>query len=263
MASSTFDIDGTIVGIRTTDRDFASWLDAALGGYRSVTNADPTYSVVIGGREGTVQGFHILYHGTARLIRTIDLEAVARALIDEVASNTLRDRMDAVFVRAAAVQVNGSVALVPPAAVTSMEPSVRSLARSGFRLPVSRWVAIGSDGSLVPRTPLQLPSDIFDTFGDRNDARDERFIPRDPRPVDTIVTNAPDGGTGVGTSPRAVALHRLASATLNLEALGGTALEYLFRAVSGARCIELDRASADAYPTRLARAILGLELSAG
>src|SRR5712691_1684081 len=119
-------------------------MDGALTAYRVSQEAPVTYSIAISGGEAdnalSGKRFHILYWEFQRVLRTLDIATLARGLLAEIESTLLPDREDAIYVRSAAVEGNGRIALIPDFFRSTLERMGRRIDR-----PVS------ADVVFVPR----------------------------------------------------------------------------------------------------------------
>src|SRR5712691_1375063 len=88
VAQRSFEVGGLHFGLRANSRPFVAWIDDVLGEFRvGDSEADPYYSVVVGGADGGVgRRFHILYRESDAIARTFDLGLVGRALLLDVGS---------------------------------------------------------------------------------------------------------------------------------------------------------------------------------
>jgi hypothetical protein len=236
----TYRIGDRRIGIRSTSETFGAWLDRSLAPYRVRRRVDPELSVVVdGGRSGRGAGFHILYRGTASLIRTLELSVLGRAVLGELEAELLPERDDAVYARASLVGVNGSVALVPWWAGTALEGIGRRAARAGVRLSTGGAVAIDRvTGRIAPPSPLlEVPPRAVEGLARMSPRRapEQRIVLRGPREVDVVFAHVDDDSI-LRPASRGEAIHRLSAATVNLSRVGGDALRAWARLVSGRPC---------------------------
>lgn len=230
-------------GIRTTSEDFCRWLDLVLSEYSVSETFDPLYSVVIGEENGNhAKGLHILYRRTQRVVRTLHLPTLARALLLDMEAILFADRTDALYLDAAVIGGQEITALVPASVATYLEGLGRRAARAGIALPTGSYVAVDpSSGQVVPPRPLlDVPSDSLDLLPRIGSDQDgTRLVIDKPRSVDVVCTflTTRDWGrqapSTVEPVSRALALHYLGSVVLNLEKLGGEALRGLERLLRG------------------------------
>lgn len=230
--------------MRSTAEWFSAWLDETLGGYRwpQGEGATPRYSVVVGKRtqdprSGTrARGLHILYRGTAAVVRTRDIRTLARSLLADLPASGLAHRNDAIYLSAGAIAGDGAAAIVPGYFLTRLARLRRRAQMARVLLPGTITVALDRSGNrLVPVPGLAIPSGAFDrlvSMDDDADPRDERaFIDR-PVPVGAVLTLGPSEISGLSPIARSLALYRWGARIVNLSAVGGSALESLGRLVA-------------------------------
>jgi hypothetical protein len=239
----TYRIGDRRIGIRSTSETFGAWLDRSLAPYRVRRRVDPELSVVVdGGKPGRGAGFHILYRGTASLVRTLELTVLGRALMGELEAELLPERDDAVYARASLVGVNGSVALVPWWAGTALEGIGRRAARAGVRLPTGGAVGVDRVTGRVgaPSPLLDVPAGAVAALARLSSQRasEQRIALRGPREVDVVFAHV-EGDSLLRPASRGEAIHRLSAATVNLPRVGGDALRAWARLVSGRSCYGL------------------------
>jgi hypothetical protein len=252
----------TDFAVRTTSKEFCAWLDHALGKYRRRKKAPVYYSVVIAGGEEKGQlgkGFHILYRGTSAIVRTLHLPTLARGLIHEVESLTFSEREDAIYLDAALMSSNGTSAITPSTIVPYVGKLGRRVARAGVQLPGTTHVAVDLEsGRLVPVPRLlDIPRDAVSKAGElpsANGHQPDRWFLDEPIDPDMVLTFA---GSEMALQPvsRGQALHRLASYAMNLERLGGSALEGLRRFIETKRCYTLGNGDAKGLLETISRAL--------
>jgi hypothetical protein len=255
----TYRLGEARIGVRTTSRVFGAWLDQALSAHRVQEESGTEYSIVVDGgvadgglgEEGrdeqrSLRRYHILYRGTAPLVRTLHLTVLGRALLAELAFPLLAEREDAVFVRAAPVRLNGSAALAPWWVVPYLGELGRRVDRAGLGLPATTWVAVDpGSGRVVPAPPALNVSRGSLAQLDRAGPTDLEAPLFVDRPLDVAAVFAHlEQDTVIQPAPRSLALQTLAGAAANLTRMGGDALEGLGRLVAGARCFGLSTAPA-------------------
>lgn len=248
--------------VRTTSTEFCGWLDHALGKYRKRKKAPVYYSVVIAGGEGKGQlgkGFHILYRGTSAIVRTLHLPTLARGLIHELESLTFSERQDAIYLDAAVLSSNGTSAVAPSTIVSYVGKLGRRVDRAGVQLPGTSHVAVDLEsGRLVPTPPLpDIPVDAVERAGalsSANGHRPDRWFLDQPIDPDMVLTFA-GGEMALQPVSRGQALHRLASYAMNLERLGGSALEGLRTFIETKRCYSLGTGDAKGLLETISKAL--------
>lgn len=248
--------------VRTTSKEFCGWLDHALGKYRKRKKAPVYYSVVVAGGDEKGQlgkGFHILYRGTSAIVRTLHLPTLARGLIQELESLTFPHREDAIYLDAALMSSNGTSAITPSTLVSYIGKLGRRVDRSGVQLPGSTHVAVDpQSGRLVPIRPvLEIPGDAVGRAAELSSAnghRADRHFVEEALDPDMVLTFA-GGEMALQPLSRGQALHRLASYAMNLERLGGTALEGLRTFIETKRCYTLGNSDAKGLLETVSRAL--------
>jgi hypothetical protein len=138
--------------------------------------------------------------------------------------------------------MDGTKALVPSVVVPFIERAGRRrVARTGLTLPGETVVALEpGTGKVVPIDPRIEPAPgALDELPEIVPVgEDRRLVVEQPVTVDAVVS------IGWGHEPaapvtRGIGLYRLGLQVLNLELLGGAAVEGLRPVVEGARCYEL------------------------
>jgi hypothetical protein len=224
------------------------------------------YSVVIAGGdpdedEKSKRRFHILYRGSSQIVRTLDLPTLGQALFAELESTLFEDRDDAVYVEAAALAMDGRIALVPGSYLPALWKLSRRLHQAGIRLPLARTVAVHREtGQVIPTTPrLEVPDDaiehltkavgaeagaILGVAGSRSAGNGhlERWVLDSPAQPFAVLTTGADEGPRQPQS-RGQAVYKLAGLTLNLTTVGVSALEGLSLLAEQAQCYMLHGAT--------------------
>jgi hypothetical protein len=243
VSFSNFKIGRDAFQIRTTSKEFARWMNGALDAYRTRREAPVTYSIVVSGGEAdnalSGKRFHVLYWEFQRVLRTLDITTLARGLLAEIESTLLPDREDAIYVRSAAVEGNGRIALIPDFFRSTLERMGRRVDRVGLRLPAERVVGVQTEtGRLVRIAPrLEIPGDAIDRLSQMFAVNDEHQIGRIDRPVSADVVFVPRGENhNMQPISRGRALYGLAHTTLNMTKMQGRALKGLARLVENAEC---------------------------
>ena len=246
--------------MRSTSREFGQWLDHALDASRSSAKPPPAYSVVIAeppGSDGLAkERHHILYKGTIAIIKTPDIKTLVRTLLSDLEMYLFQDRSDAIFADMNVVSSDGVNALVPGNVVPFIGTlGRRRLGRTGLTLPTETAVAIeGGSGRVVPIKPMvEVTAGAVELLAEvaPADGRDRRMVVEQPLRVDVLVS------VGWGSEPvvpmtKGLGLYRLGSHLVNLELLGGEALEGVRPIVESARCYEI----ASAKPAEMLDALL-------
>lgn len=262
VVSRSYEAEDFRFGIRTTSSVFGEWLDETLSVYRTRKKADSLFSIVVADptkrKDRAIKDFHVLYRGTTRQARDLNLGTVARILLAEVASLGYRHRGDAVYAGAVPIAANGSVALVPAGIAQFLAGAGRQVARAGLTLPYVSAVALDPDtGAILPSDgPQGVPADAVARLGDLglDGAPSDRMSIEKPLRPNLVVTMGGAGPEAFEPMSRGRAAHALASSVLNLEKVGRTALETLTKVVAGADCYVV----AAGEPRDVLRTVAGL-----
>jgi hypothetical protein len=243
-----YEIEGYRFGVRSTSTAFGAWVDHCLGAYRVDgplrEDDDPMWAVVVedvasDGRE-VGRRFHILYHGTWDVVRTLDIRTVARAFLAEMSSIVQPVRDDALYLQAAVASASGVSVLVPHVMVPGLARAVRRVQRAGVVPPGTMVVAVDPDtGRVVPSDALlDMPADAWERFGETFPANgsDPRVFVDDELAIDAVLTWGGPRTRGLFHASKAETLKTLAPSIRNLRLLGGRGIQGLGRLVANARC---------------------------
>lgn len=235
--------------MRSTSRWFSAWLDHALDRFHTDggTEGTPQYSVVVGeGAQGAPSGtrarkLHILYRGTAAIVRTRDLVTLSRALFLEMGAAGLADRDDAIYLAAGSIAsiTHDTSALVPGYFVARLARLRRRAELAGLLLPGSTTAALDLEaGRLIPLPGLEIRPGSFDLLPSDPAAgeRDDRAFIEKPTKLGAILSLGPSEAPGLTPMPKSLALYRWSAKILNLDVLGGAAVEALGRLVGETPC---------------------------
>ncbi len=253
--------------IRSTSRAFNTWLGNVLKPYKvRKPSAQNWYSVVIAGGDPdedtkSKRRFHILYRGSSQIVRTLDLPTLGQALFAELESTMFEERDDAVYVEAAALAMDGKVALIPGRYLPTLWKVSRRLHQAGVRLPLARTVAIDRQtGQVIPtKSTLEIPGDAIDRLvkvvgseagailgvagsGAADNGHLERWVLDAPARAVALLTTGADEGPRQPQS-RGQAVYRLAGLTMNLAIIGVSALDGLSLLAEQAQCYVLHGAN--------------------
>jgi hypothetical protein len=246
----SYEVGDGLFAIRCTSEAFGLRLDRALERYRSDREAALTrYSVVIADEPDgvlTKERFHILYKGTTALIRTTNLQALVRALVNDLETFFFPDRDDAMYADMVPVSVNGVTALLPEVLVPFLGTlGNRRVSRAGLRLPLDAGVAIDpTAGRILPIQPMVTADldSLAGAFGADGDSATGdtggRVTLAGPTGVDVLISIG-WGDEPIQPASKGLALYRLASHVVNLPAFGARGLQSLKDLVEGARCYEM------------------------
>lgn len=250
-----FEIDGYRFGARTTSHRFAEWVRYVLASYQvdrpSTPEEDPLFSIIVQDEQDqrrlADKRLMILYEGTADIVRTMDVRAIAVSLLHELEAITFPTRDDALYLEASVIYGHAGVVLIPWMMVPVINGASRQIARSvdlvlpgTVSIPVDR-----STGGLLPVAPtLKLPPDAIGALGGYvkiGAEEDVRALPAEPRRIDRVVVLGGDRWEPVlrPTVSRSAALFQLASAVRNAGALEGSALETLRHLVDSSEVLEI------------------------
>jgi len=245
-----------VVGIRTNSEAAGEWLDKTFRDHELFDEeADPYFSLYMAdndNKKGIGKRFHILYKEATDVLKSLDAAEIARRLLWELDSLGLYYRDDGIFVETSVVERNGVTALVPTPILPYIRLTGRKVERE-FTLPDVPVVSVDLVSGRLGPVSRQLPvSDA--AFADlrRRVGQDGAALgpPRAvPEEVDIICAfhYDPDSPPIIPLS-RALAVYYLARNAINLDKVGGRALEPLAKAIEGKRCYLLQQArAAQAY----------------
>jgi hypothetical protein len=254
VVQRTYELGGMLFGVRTNSEACGAWLSDVLARYEVADDdIEPYYSLHLAEPRQTVgKPFHILYREATALLRTFDLVELGRAFLSELETHRLRERTDALHVRAAVVSRDGVDALVPSDAL----PLFRSLGISCERelsMPVTASVTVDGAGRLAPtRATLDVPDDALERLAAFASANGRKAASRDDRPrspgIFCTFHPALDQSDAPEIQPvsRGLALYNLARLTPNLGTIGSGALDSLGRLLGGVRCYQIRETTARA-----------------
>lgn len=240
----SYRIGESVFGIRSTSQSFADWLDYALGRYQDDGEVRASYSIVVGSADDRRRSkrFHILYRGAGAVERTLDAGSLARVLFAELGGSLLGAREDAIYLRHGLVGWNGSAVLAPASLLGSFGGIGRHVDRAGVWLSSSDHVAVDQRLGTIVELPrmLDIPDDAV--------ARLERLIPSGGRGhrVDAPTSRAVDGILQIVNQnddrapSRALVVQELAASCINLEVMGGRALEGLAALAMATPCYSME-----------------------
>jgi len=185
---------------------------------------------------------HILYRGTAAIVRTTDLQTLARALFGELSSASLSERDDAIYLSAGALVGRDSAAIVPGYFVARLARLRRRAEISGLLLPGTTSVALDlASGRLLPLPELEVPPDALSQLTNARASHqpDQRAFIDHPVELGAILSLGPSAAPGLQPMPRALALYRWSSKVINLAKLEGRAVEGLGRFIEDLPCLQV------------------------
>jgi hypothetical protein len=249
-----FEIDGYRFGVRTTSDAFAEWVRYVLGDYGadgpSKPDQDALFSLVVddpsaqGPRAG--KRLLILYEGTADIVRTMDIRAVARSFLHEIEGITFPTRDDALYLEGSVIQGAVGTVLIPWTMVPAVNTASRQIRRAvDMVLPSTVSVAIDpATTHLVPvRTTLKIPADALDVLGTYvvvGAEDDVRTSVISDVAIDRVMVLGGDQWAPVlrPVQRRAEALFKLANVVRNAGALEGRALVTLGNLLTSTEVLE-------------------------
>ncbi len=186
---------------------------------------------------------HILYRGTAAIVRTTDLQTLTRCLLAELGSVGLHERDDAIFLSAGALVVGGgSAALVPGYFVARLARLRRRAELSGVLLPGTAVSALDlASGRLVPLPALDVARGAFIELanGRVSHQPDPRALIERPVELGAVLSLGPSAAPGLQPIPKALGLYRWSAKVLNLGQLRGRAVEALGRVLEDVPSLEV------------------------
>ncbi len=260
VVEGSYSFGGAEVCVRSTSREFGQWVDGALRKHRSQEKHQPAYSIVIAevsGQGGLAkERYHILYKGTIAIIKTPDILTLVRTFLSDLEMFFFQDRSDAIFADMNVVSLNGVNALVPSTVIPYIGTlGRRRLGRTGLTLPAETAVAMApGTGRVVPIEPMvELPGGALDLLTEvvPGDGRDPRMVVEGPTAIDVVLSVA-WGPELLAPVSKGIGLYRLGSHVVNLELLGGEAVQGVRSIVEKARCYEM----AAATPAEMLDALL-------
>lgn len=254
VESRSYEFGHAQFGIRTTSNAFAKWMDRTLGAYRIDDEVFPYYSIVVPeadeSKPRSVKDFHILYRGTSAFLRTLHLPTLARMLMADIETFLYADRDDSIYAAMTPISSNGATALAPSQVVSFLGGLGRRVRRAGLSLPAATALAVDPQTGRVSAPPrlLDVPADALDRLGQIGPDNGEADLDEiDGEVTVDIVLTQTNAGQQVVLQPvsRAQALQALTASVINLETIGGAALDGLARVVSGSPCYSLSGTAED------------------
>ena len=246
--------------MRSTSQQFGQWLDRALRSYRSEERHHSYYSIVIADappKGGLArERYHVLYKGTIAIIKTPDVRTLVRTFLSELETFLFPDRNDAIYADMNVVSLGEVNALVPDSLVPYIGTlGRRRLGRAGLTLPAEMAAAIEpGQGRVVPiRSMIELTPGAVDLLEEvvPGNGDDPRMVVEQPTRID-VVLSIGQGRDPLASVSKGLGLYRLGSHLMNLELLGGEAIQSVRPMVEGARCYEI----AAAGPAEMLDALL-------
>ena len=166
-ATSTFDVDGLYLGVRSTTSAVDDVLRAALAAHL-VTNveAPPNYSVQLGEQStsGAPTGFHFLYRSSAAVVRTRDARRVVRGLLTHLSSHRVDPGPGLLRVHGVTLVAGGTAVLAPAVLRQWPELIERRLNAQGLRFADTPWALVDPTRAevVVPEPSLEVDWSALD-----------------------------------------------------------------------------------------------------
>jgi hypothetical protein len=256
-----FTCHGARIGVRVSEPAVLDQLPARLPpGWRRASSpvVKRLYSLVVGGQlpNSRVRRFHLLYAGSGRLARSLELTDVLGALeahLDAVVPGTAPRRL---FVRAGAVGWGGRAVVVLGLPSAGTSTLVAALVRAGAAYYSDRFAVFDGSGHVFPyAAPLSLGSDNGDPPSELSADALGGERGRAALPLGLVVMTEYSGGAR--WRPRVLspgqAVLALMRHTVVARVRPGFALRTLERAVGTAAALEGRRGEAAQAATSLLR----------
>lgn len=227
-ASVTVALDGLRYAVRSTSKAFVRSITKHLRLPVVDGRPDVVYSAVIPNRSAEA-GEHLLYSGRRLVVRTLSIEVLEQALLEEFRATALESATDRVYLRVPTIRARGIGVLLPSRAANQIAQIERAAANAGIEITSSQALVLDLRNGR-PVHHFQSP--------DRASGRAEIAS------ADVIAT--PVGMNGFPSKEQV--LFELAQMTLNLSSVGWEGLRALRALVERTDLIEWDE-------TRPARAL--------
>jgi hypothetical protein len=166
-ATSTFDVDGLYLGVRSTTTSVDDVLRAALAAHLVPdVEAPPNYSVQLGepSASGPATGFHFLYRSSASVVRTRDARRVVRGLFTHLSSHRVDPGPGLLRVHGVTLVAGGTALLAPPVLRQWPELLERRLNGQGVRFADTPWALVDPTRAevVVPDPSLEVDWSALD-----------------------------------------------------------------------------------------------------
>ena len=160
-ATSTFDVDGLYVGVRSSTTSLDDVLRAALAAHLVETvEAPANYSVQLGepSASGAGTGFHFLYRSSASVVRTRDARRVAHGLFTHLSSHRVDPGPGLLRVHGVTLVAGGTAVLAPAVLRQWLDLIERRLNGQGLRIADTPWALVDPTRAevVVPAPSLQV-----------------------------------------------------------------------------------------------------------
>ena len=166
-ATSTFEVDGLHLGVRSTTTSVDDVLRTALRAHLVAdVEAPPNYSVQLGERSasGAATGFHFLYRSSASVVRSRDARRVVRGLFTHLSSHRVDPAPGLLRVHGVTL-VAGDTAVLAPAVLRQWPELIeRRLNGKGMRFADTPWALVDPTRGevVVPEPSLEVDWSALD-----------------------------------------------------------------------------------------------------
>jgi hypothetical protein len=166
-ATSTFDVDGLYIGVRSNTTSVDDVLRTALAAHLvENVEAPANYSVQLGepSRSGAGTGFHFLYRSSASVVRTRDARRVARGLFTHLSSHRVDLGRGLLRVHGVTLVAGGTAVLAPSVLRQWPELIERRLNGQGLRFADTPWALVDAARAevVVPEPSLEVDWSALD-----------------------------------------------------------------------------------------------------
>ncbi len=167
VATSTFDIDGLYIGVRSNTTSVDDVLRTALAAHLvDNVEAPANYSVQLGepSTSGAGTGFHFLYRSSASVVRTRDARRVARGLFTHLSSHRVDLGRGLLRVHGVTLVAGGTAVLAPSVLRQWPELVERRLNGQGLRFADTPWALVDAARAevVVPEPSLEVDWSALD-----------------------------------------------------------------------------------------------------
>jgi len=166
-ATSTFDVDGLYIGVRSNTTSVDDVLRTALVAHLvDNVEAPANYSVELGesSTSGAGTGFHFLYRSSASVVRTRDVRRVARGLFTHLSSHRVDLGRGLLRVHGVTLVAGGTAVLAPSVLRQWPELIERRLNGQGLRFVDTPWALVDAARAevVVPEPSLEVDWSALD-----------------------------------------------------------------------------------------------------
>jgi len=154
-AGMCFDAYGRRIGIRVNNPEVLAQLpDCLPPGWKRVGSpiVEHLYSLLVGGNGGggNVRRFNLLYAGSGRLARTMDIEEVFESLESHLHLTVAEAARDRLFVHAGVVGWRGKAIVLPGRTLSGKTTLVAALVRAGAAYYSDEYAVFDAGGRVHP-----------------------------------------------------------------------------------------------------------------